>query len=111
MLSEDLCFVCEDTLLGFSGELVFENGKLATGDGEFVAVVQLRGSGAVLLEAAGDIVTLEVQGDHSVSVRREVVLGWFGRLVPRALAASDAPCGQRGLVSFAGEGRILVASA
>jgi hypothetical protein len=40
-----------------------------------------------------------------------VVLGWFGRLVPRALPASEAPCGQRGLVSFLGEGRVLVASA
>ena len=41
----------------------------------------------------------------------EVVLGWFGRLVPRALAPSEAACGQRGLVSFAGEGRVLIASA
>ena len=108
---DDMCFVREDVLLGFDGALAFENGRLATGDGELVAVVQLRGRGAVLLEAIGDILTLEVQGNHGLSVRREVVLGWFGRLVPRALAPSEAPCGQRGLVSFAGEGRVLVASA
>lgn len=110
-LEDDMCFVREEVLLGFDGELVFENGRLATGEGEFVAVVQLRGKGAVLLEAIGEILTLEVQGNRSLSVRREVVLGWFGRLVPRALAPSEAPCGQRGLVSFAGEGRVLVASA
>jgi hypothetical protein len=108
---DDMCFVREEVLLGFDGELVFENGRLATGEGEFVAVVQLRGKGAVLLEAIGEILTLEVQGSRGLSVRREVVLGWFGRLVPRALAPSEAPCGQRGLVSFAGEGRVLVASA
>lgn len=108
---DDMCFVREEVLLGFDGELTFENGRLATGEGEFVAVVQLRGKGAVLLEGIGEILTLEVQGSRGLSVRREVILGWFGRLVPRALAPSEAPCGQRGLVSFAGEGRVLVASA
>ena len=108
---DDMCFVREEVLLGFDGELVFENGRLATGEGEFVAVVQLRGKGAVLLEAIGEILTLEVTASQGLSVRREVVLGWFGRLVPRALAPSEAPCGQRGLLSFAGEGRVLVASA
>ena len=110
-LDDDMCFVREEVLLGFDGHLAFENGRLATGEGEFVAVVQLRGNGTVVLEAIGETLTLEVTGNRGLSVRREVVLGWFGRLVPRALAPSEAPCGQRGLVSFAGEGRILVASA
>jgi uncharacterized protein (AIM24 family) len=107
---DDMCFVREEVLLGFDGELAFENGKLATGEGELVSVVQLRGKGAVILEAIGEILTLEV-ANGGLSVRREVILGWFGRLIPRALAASEAPCGQRGLVSFAGVGRVLVASA
>jgi uncharacterized protein (AIM24 family) len=110
-LEEDMCFVREEVLLGFDGNLAFENGRLGTGEGEFVAVVQLRGRGTVVLEAIGETLTLEVMGSRGLSVRREVVLGWFGRLVPRALAPSEAPCGQRGLVSFAGEGRVLVASA
>ncbi len=106
----EMCFAREDILLGFGGGLVFENGRLTTGDGESVPVVQLRGDGAVLLEAMGEILALAVRPDRSLSVRREVILGWFGRLVPRSLAPSDAPCGQRGLVSFAGEGRVLVAT-
>ncbi len=111
LLEDEMCFAREEVLLGFDGELSFENGRLATGEGEFVPVVQLRGKGAVLLEAIGDILTLEVRANHGLSVRREVILGWFGRLVPRALPPSESPCGQRGLVSFAGEGRVLVASA
>ena len=110
-LEDDMCFVREEVLLGFDGNLAYENGRLGTGEGEFVAVVQLRGRGTVILEAIGETLTLEVHGSRGLSVRREVVLGWFGRLVPRALAPSEAPCGQRGLVSFAGEGRVLVASA
>lgn len=111
VLDDEMCFVREEVLLGFDGQLAYENGRLATGEGEFVAVVQLRGKGAVLLEAIGEIITLNVKANRGMSVRREVILGWFGRLVPRALAPSEAPCGQRGLVSFAGEGRVLVASA
>jgi uncharacterized protein (AIM24 family) len=110
-LDDEMCFVREEVLLGFDGALGFENGRLATGEGELVAVVQLKGTGAVVLEAIGEILTLEVQGSRGLSVRHEVILGWFGRLVPRALPPSEAPCGQRGLVSFAGEGRVLVASA
>ncbi|MBX3210053.1 MAG: AIM24 family protein, partial [Labilithrix sp.] len=106
----EMCFAREDVLLGFGGGLSFENGRLATGEGESVQVVQLRGDGSVLLEAIGEILTLAVRPDRSLSVRREVILGWFGRLVPRALSPSDAPCGQRGLVSFAGEGKVLVTS-
>jgi Flp pilus assembly protein TadD len=107
-LEDEMCFVREEVLLGFDGALTYENGRLATGEGEFVAVVQLRGKGAVLVEAIGDAISLEVAGNRGLSVRREVIIGWFGRMVPRALGASEAPCGQRGLVSFAGEGRVLV---
>ena len=106
-----MCFAREDVLLGFGGGLAFENGRLAAGEGESVPVVQLRGEGSVLLEAIGEVLTLAVRPDRSLSVRREAILGWFGRLVPRALTPSDAPCGQRGLVSFAGEGRVLVTTA
>jgi uncharacterized protein (AIM24 family) len=105
-----MCFAREDVVLGFGGGLTFENGRMTTGEGEQVAVVQLRGEGTVLLEVLGDVLTLGVQAERSLSVRREVVLGWLGRLVPRALAPNEAPCGQRGLVSFAGDGRVLVST-
>lgn len=106
----EMCFAREDALLGFGGGLAFENGRLPTGEGESISIVQLRGDGSVLFETIGEILTLSVHADRSLSVRREILLGWFGRLVPRSLAPSDAPCGQRGLVSFAGEGRVLVTS-
>ncbi len=111
-IETEMCFAREDVLLGFGGGLAFENGKLTTGDGgDFLPIVQLRGEGAILLEAIGDVLTLPVRSERSLSVRREAILGWFGRLVPRAVAPNDAPCGQRGLISFAGEGRVLITSA
>lgn len=107
---DEMCFAREDVLLGFSGALAFENGRLTTGENEFLPFVQLRGEGPVLLETLGSVLTLSVRAERSLSVRREVILGWYGRLVPRAVPPKDAPCGQRGLVSFAGEGRVLIAS-
>lgn len=106
----EICFVREDVLLGFGAALAFDNGRLTTGEGEHLPIVQLRGEGSVLLEPLGEILTLAVHPDRSLSLRREVILGWFGRLVPRAIAPDDAPCGQRGLVAFSGEGRVFIAS-
>lgn len=103
-------FVREDVLLGFGAALSYEHGRLTTDEDEHVPVVQLRGEGAVLLEALGEVLALHVSAERSISVRHEVIVGWFGRLVPRALSPNDAPCGQRGLVSFSGEGRVLFAS-
>jgi hypothetical protein len=110
-VGSDMWFAREDVLLGFGGGLTFENGRLATGEGEFVPVVQLKGNGSVVFETIGEILTLPVQAQKSLNVRREVVIGWFGRLVPRAVAPNVAPCGQRGLLAFAGEGHVLVTSA
>lgn len=109
-IETEMCFAREDVLVGFGGGLTYENGRLSTGESEFIPVVQLRGAGAILLETIGDALTLSVHPERSLSVRREAILGWFGRLVPRALAPNDAPCGQRGLISFAGEGRVLITS-
>jgi uncharacterized protein (AIM24 family) len=108
-LQDETCFVREDVLLGFETALAYENGRLSTGEGELISVVQLRGTGSVLLETLGEPLTIEVSANRGVSVRREVLLAWRGRLVARALPSSEAPCGQRGLVSFGGDGHVLVA--
>lgn len=109
-LADEVCFVREEALLGFDGRLAFENGRLTTAFGDATVIVQLRGTGAVLLEALGETLSFEVHHGRGLNVRREVLLAWFGRLVPRALAGVDAPGGQQGLVTFAGEGRVLVAA-
>lgn len=111
-LVADTLFVRESLVFGFDRKLTFENGRLATdAEGEFAAVVQLRGTGIVLLDLVRECLTLEVSAARSLRVRKDAVVGWYGRLVPRALGPSEAPCGQRGLLSFSGEGGVLVASA
>jgi Flp pilus assembly protein TadD/uncharacterized protein (AIM24 family) len=109
-IADESCFLREDVLLGFELTLAYENGKLANEDGDTTAFVQLRGSGAVVLELMGALSSIALSSSRSVHVRRELIVGWTGRLVPRAIPVSEAPSGQRGLVAFAGEGTVLLAA-
>jgi hypothetical protein len=132
---DELAFVREDLLFGFELRIGYENGRLALeflGDGSRAEgghgsetsagptegrertqtptslVVQLRGNGTALLELPGALATIACTPGHSLLVRREWIVGWLGRLVPRAIAAGEAPSGQRGLIAFSGEGTVLV---
>jgi uncharacterized protein (AIM24 family) len=109
-LRDEVAFVREEHLLGFDALLEYENGRLAVGDGEGALMVQLRGAGTVLLELVDPLATLEVTAASGVAVRREILVGWIGRLGPRVLPLGEAPCGQRGLAGFSGDGTVLVAA-
>jgi len=102
-------FLREDVVLAFDALLAFENGRLTFGEGDAVPIAQFRGDGSVVIELIDPIVSLEVTQSRAVTCRREALVGWFGRLLPRAVPLSEAPSGQRGLVSFTGEGTVLVA--
>jgi hypothetical protein len=105
-IESDVWFLREDNLVAFDLELAFENGRLGATEGESISFVQLRGHGSVLIESNRPMVTLPVR-ERSLLVRREAVIGWIGRLVPRALAPAESPAGQRGLFVFAGEGQVI----
>lgn len=107
-LADDSVFLREEVLLGFELTLSFENGRLTTDDGDATPFVQLKGTGVAVIETLGALSSIELGASRSIHVRRETIVGWSGRLVPRAVGASDAPSGQRGLVSFAGEGTVLL---
>jgi hypothetical protein len=107
-LRDEVVFFREDAMLGFDLSLHYENGKLsAGGPADAAPLVQLKGSGTVLLELAADLLAVEVKAG-GLAVRKEVVVGWVGRILPRSLMGEDAPCGQRGLIGFSGEGVVLV---
>jgi uncharacterized protein (AIM24 family)/DNA-binding SARP family transcriptional activator len=101
----------EDSLLGFTlGSITYENGKLALGDGESAHVVQLRGNGEVLLELLHPLQSVDVTEGRPILVQRDNLIGWTGaKMSARALPPSEAPSGQRGLLSLAGDGTIFLA--
>ncbi|HEX8795597.1 MAG TPA: tetratricopeptide repeat protein [Polyangiaceae bacterium] len=114
-LDDEIAFLREDTLLGFELRLSYENGRLAvdpagesTPRNEGVHLVQLRGKGALVLEVAASLARVPCTSGRSLLVRREWIVGWLGRLVPRALPPAESPSGQRGLIAFSGDGTVLV---
>jgi uncharacterized protein (AIM24 family) len=107
-LEEEALYLREDTVTGFESAVGWENGRLPVGDGDAVPMVQLRGPGTVVASFPERMASIEVVEGRSVAVRGASVLGWIGRVVPRALLASEAPVGVRGFVAFAGEGMVLL---
>lgn len=107
-LGEDPLYLREDALIGFEPSVTYENGRLPVGDGDAIAMVQLRGPGAVVAALPEEHYAVEVTEGRSTTVRSALVVAWFGRLLPRALFASEAPAGARGLVAFSGEGMVLL---
>ncbi|MFT3776637.1 MAG: hypothetical protein QM820_65695 [Minicystis sp.] len=107
-LDDEALYLREDTLAGFESGVGWENGRLPVGDGDALPMVQLRGPGTVVATLPERLASVEVIEGRSTAVRGGSVLGWIGRVVPRALVASEAPAGVRGFVAFAGEGMVLL---
>ena len=107
-LGEEPLYLREDALAGFEPGVTFENGRLPVGDGDAIAMVQLRGPGTVVACLPEARHAVEVVEGRTVTVHAAVVVAWSGRLLPRALLASEAPGGARGLAAFTGEGMVLL---
>ena len=106
-LEERDAYVREEKLAALDLELTYENGRLASGHGDAVSMVHVRGTGTLVLELPVTVAAMEATQDAGCLVRCEVLIGWTGRLVPRCLPAVDAPGHARGWVAFGGEGAVL----
>jgi uncharacterized protein (AIM24 family) len=107
-LDDEPFYLREDALTAFEPSVSFENGRLPVGDGDALPMVQLRGPGTVVASLPERLSSIEVAPGHRTAVRAVDVIGWLGRVMPRALVASEAPGGARGLVAFEGEGMVLL---
>ncbi len=111
---EEVFFLREDVVLAFDLGITFENSRVAPAEQDALPIVQLRGPGAIAIELLDPLRTLDVMASSldpekgTVTARASSVVGWIGRLVPRAVMAADAPSGQRGLLSFSGDGTLLL---
>jgi len=107
-LEDEPLYLREELLSAFELSVNYDSGRLAVGDGDAIAMVQLRGPGTVIASLPAATTAIEITEGHGAAVRALAVLGWMGRVVPRALLSSEAPAGARGFVSFSGEGMVLL---
>jgi hypothetical protein len=107
-LEDEPIYLREDLLGAFEMGMSYENGRMPAGDGEAVGMVQLRGPGVLVALLPQKLGAVEVTESKSAALRSGSVLGWIGRVIPRALVPSEAPAGARGFVIFSGEGTVLI---
>ncbi len=107
-LADEFVYVREANLLAFELSAHHENGRLAAGEREPVSMVQLSGTGFVVLETHAPISALPVSGDSRAMVRVDDVVGWTGRLLGQAVDKDIALGKLPGSVAFSGEGMLLL---
>ena len=107
-LADEFVYVRENSLLAFESTVRYENGRLAAGGREPVAMVQLSGKGFAVLETHGAVSALSVGQETQAVVRVDDVIGWTGRLLGQAVETDAAPGRLPGAVSFSGEGALLL---
>lgn len=107
-LGGEFVYVRESSLLAFESSVRYENGRLAAGGREPVAMVQLSGAGFAVLETHGPVSALGVGQDTQAVARVDDVIGWTGRLLGQAVDTEAAPGRLPGAVAFSGEGALLL---
>ena len=107
-LSGTFVYVRESCLVGYAGTAQHENGRLPSGTGEPVSIVQIIGRGTVLIESRKPPRILEVTENQKLAVRADDVVGWVGRLLGHPLDLESAPLKASGFVAFSGSGSVLV---
>jgi cytochrome c-type biogenesis protein CcmH/NrfG len=107
-LGGSFVYVRETCLVGYAGTAQHENGRLPSGGGEPVSMVQITGRGTVLIESRKPPRVLEVTENQKLAVRADDVVGWTGRLLGHPLDLDSAPLKAPGFVAFSGTGSVLV---
>ena len=105
-LDDEVLFVREDALFAFEQRVNFESGRLTLGASTW-PLVQLQGTGTVVLHLSGPASALRVSESEPVHVDPAALVGWTGRLFPDGSRATATP----GLppLTFRGEGVLLLA--
>jgi Flp pilus assembly protein TadD len=107
-LNGTFVYVRESCLVGYAGSAQHENGRLPSGGGEPVSMVQITGRGTVLIESRKPPRVLEVTENQRLAVRADDVVGWIGRLLGHPLDLESSPLKAPGFVAFSGSGSVLL---
>jgi uncharacterized protein (AIM24 family) len=103
-LDQDILYLREDRVVAFDGDVVWESGRVPRDE---LPLLQFRGSGRVVVDAAGDeVVTLRLSEGSPVTVPRARLVGWLGRVV--AQSVRDGEDATLARIACEGEGVLLL---
>jgi hypothetical protein len=102
-LDGEAAYLREEHLFAFDPELGYENGQLPGSD---IALVSLRGRGDVVFKSPRRPHALEITPDAGVIVPAGGLVGWFGRIIPRAVRGGPFDPALNAL-ELSGEGVLL----
>jgi len=98
----------EERLFGFDASIEYELGRLALPSGDYAGVVNLTGSGFVVLGTRGKVQGIEISSDRPAHVRPAQLIGWIGRLLARPAGTDAERAPMRELVTLTGNGTVLL---
>jgi uncharacterized protein (AIM24 family)/thioredoxin-like negative regulator of GroEL len=98
----------EERLFGFDGSIEYELGRLSLPAGDYAGVVNLIGTGFIVLGARGKVQGIEISADRPVHVRPAHLIGWVGRLLARPAGSDAERAPMRELVTLSGNGTVLL---
>jgi uncharacterized protein (AIM24 family) len=105
VLDDDILYLREDTVFAFEAGLRWESGNVPGLRGR-VGIVQFRGDGAVAFKTKRRLHRMKLAADTSCVVPLDKLVGWIGRVVPRAFAAIGD--GEITAIECSGEGVLLL---
>ncbi len=98
----------EERLFGFDASVEYELGRLALPGGDYAGLVNLTGSGFVVLGTRGKVQGIEISSDRPAHVRPAQLIGWIGRLLARPAGTDAERAPMRELVTLTGNGTVLL---
>lgn len=109
-LDDDILYLREEKVFAFSDTLRWENGNIPGLRGK-LPVVQFRGDGAVAFRTARTVTPIKLPASGTMFVDSAALVGWIGRVVPRAVMPAAGGPMTGVCVECTGEGVVLVEAA
>ncbi len=106
-LDDDILYLREEKVFAFSDTLRWENGNIPGLRGK-LPVVQFRGDGAVAFRTARTVTPIKLPASGTMFVDSAALVGWIGRVVPRAVMPAAGGPMSGVCVECTGEGVVLV---
>jgi hypothetical protein len=108
-LDDDTLYLREEKVFAFSATLRWENGNIPGLRGK-LPVVQFRGDGAVAFRTTKMITPVKLPANDTLFVDANALVGWIGRVIPRAVVQPAGGPMADVCVECTGEGVVLIES-